>query len=405
MAKVNLSRRNLLAGSLALAASPALAATRKSGPGFSETEIRIGNTYPYSGPAPAYGVIGQAEAAYFRMVNDNGGINGRKVVFLSYDDAYSPAKAVEQTRRLVENDDVLLIFNTFGSPANAVIQKYLNARKIPQLFIASGASKFDDPKNYPWTMGFQPNTRSEARLYIDYIRKERPGAKIGILYQNDDFGKDYLEGAKDALGDDRNKMIVSEAPYDITDPTVDSQVLRLMAAGADTLLNFSTPKFAAQTIRKMASLNWKPMHIVCTASSSPASVMRPAGVEHSQGIVSAIYIMSPEDSAWADHPDVKAWRAFIEKYMPGADMNNGGNVYAYVVSQTIHKVLQDAGDDLSRENVLKVASNLKQVHVKGLLPGVTLNTTPEDYALVKKMQLVRFKGEGWERFGDLVGRN
>jgi branched-chain amino acid transport system substrate-binding protein len=405
MAHNGLSRRQVLVvATLALTTSAGLAADGKSGPGFSATEIRIGNTYPYSGPASAYGVIGQTEAAYFQMVNDNGGINGRKIAFISYDDAYSPAKTIDQTRKLVESDDVLLTFNTFGSPGNAVIQRYMNSRKIPQLFGATGASKFNDPTNFPWTMGYQPSTRDEANVYVSFLRQERPAAKIAILYQNDDFGKDYLGGVKDALGTDYSKMVISEEPYDILDPTIDSQILRMKASGADTVLSFSTPKFAAQTIRKLAAMNWKPMHIVASASSSAAAVMRPAGIENAQGAISALWIMSPDDPTWKDHPDMQAWRAFMEKYAPRADLQNAGHIYAYVVSQTIHRILQDAGDDLSRENVMKLAASMKGLHVKGLLPGITLNTTPSDYAPVKQMQLVRFKDNGWERFGELLGR-
>jgi len=400
-----LSRRALMAAAAAsvLVSASALAAEKKYDAGASDTEIRIGNTYPYSGPASSYGIMGATEAAYFKMVNEQGGINGRKVKFISYDDAYSPPKAVEQTRKLVENDEVLAIFNTFGSPANSAIQRYLNAKKVPQLFLATGASKFNDPKNFPWTMGFQPNTRDEAHVYVDFIRKERPNAKVAILYQNDDFGKDYLEGVKEALGADYKKNVVAEVAYDISEPTVDSQLLRMQASGADTVLSFSTPKFTAQSIRKMAALNWKPLHIVATASASAAMVMRPAGLENSQGVITSSYMMSPDDPGWNDNADMKAWRAFMEKYMPGADTGNSGHMYGYVVSQAMHKVLEAAGDNLTRENIMKQASNLKNVHIKGFLPGITLNTAPGDHAPVKQMQMVRFKGEGWERFGDVLG--
>lgn len=406
---MTLNRRTLLAGAIvgvsALAISTGAAlAEKKYGPGASDTEIKLGNTYPYSGPASSFGVLGNTSVAYFKMVNDNGGINGRKVNLISYDDGYSPPKAVEQTRKLIEQDEVLAIFNTFGSPANAAVQRYLNSRKVPQLFTASGASKFNDPKNYPWTMGFQPNTRDEARVYVDFIRKEKPGAKVAILYQNDDFGKDYLEGVREALGDDYKKVVIAEAPYDIAEPTVDSQVLKLMASGADTVLSFSTPKFAAQTIRKMAGLNWKPLHILATASASPSMVMRPAGIENSQGVISSSYLMTPDDAEWKDTPDMKAWRAFMEKYMPGADMKNSGHIYGYAVAQVMHKVLEAAGDDLTRENVMNKAQSMKDLRVNTFLPGVVANTSPTNHAPIKQMQMLRFKGDDWERIGGVIGK-
>ncbi|MFC0284160.1 ABC transporter substrate-binding protein [Camelimonas abortus] len=406
MSRHRLTRRAMMAALAATAlagAAPAFAGEKKYDPGASDTEIRIGNTYPYSGPASSYGVLGQTSVAYFRMVNDRGGINGRKVTLLSYDDAYSPPKAVEQTRKLVEQDEVLAIFNTFGSPANAAIQRYLNSKKVPQLFVATGASRFNDPKNYPWTMGFQPNTRDEAAVYVAYIRKEKPDAKIGILYQNDDFGKDYLEGVKAALGADYGRYVVAEVPYDVSEPTVDSHVLKLMASGADTLFSFSTPKFAAQTIRKMASLNWKPLHVVATASASASMVMKPAGLENSQGIITSSYMMNAEDPAWKDTEDMKEWRAFMEKYMPGADLTNTGHIYGYIVAQAMHKVLEMAGDNLTRENVMRQAESLKNVRLKGFMPGIVMNTSPTDHAPIKKMQILRFKGDNWERVGEVIG--
>ncbi|MFC0284159.1 ABC transporter substrate-binding protein [Camelimonas abortus] len=401
-----MTRRAMLAGVAGAAvamAAPARAAGKQYGPGASDTEIRIGNTCPYSGPASAFSVMGLTHAAYFRMLNEEqGGVNGRKVTFISYDDAYSPPKAVEQTRKLVENDEVLLMFNTFGSPSNTAIQRYLNAKKVPQLFVASGASKFNDPARFPWTMGFQTNTRDEAAIYAQFIRKEKPDAKVAVLYQNDDFGKDYLHGLRDAFGADYQKLVVGEVSYDVADATVDSQVLRLMATGADTLLSFSTPKFGAQTIRKLADLNWKPMHLLCTSASSTSMVLRPAGLENAQGVISATYMMSPDDPAWRDHPDMIAWRAFMAKYMPGADTGNAGHLYSYILAQALQKVLENCGDDLTRENVMRQAASLKDMRVRGLLPGVALNTSPTDYAPVKQMQMIRFRGESWELFGDII---
>lgn len=271
--------------------------------------------------------------------------------------------------------------------------------------MATGASRFNDPKTYPWTMGFQPNTRDEAAVYVAYIRKEKPDAKIGILYQNDDFGKDYLEGVKAAFGPDYKKFVIAEIPYDVSEPTVDSQVLKLMASGADTLFSFSTPKFAAQTIRKMGSLNWKPLHVVATASASASMVMKPAGLENSQGIITSSYMMNPDDAAWKDSDDIKAWRAFMEKYMPGADMSNTGHVYGYMVAQAMQKVLEMAGDNLTRENVMRQAQSLKDVRVKGFMPGIVMNTSATDHAPIKKMQILRFKGANWEGVGEVIGPN
>lgn len=404
MTEFTITRRSaLIAGAiLPFSASLASASGKTYDTGASDTEVKFGNTFPYSGPASAYGVMGLTQVAYYKMINDRGGVNGRKLNFLTYDDGFNPAKTVEQTRKLVESDNVLFIANQFGTPTSTAVQRYLNGRKIPQLFLASGASKFNDPEKYPWTMGFQPDSVNEARIFIEYIKKEKPDAKIGILYQNDDFGKDYVHGTKLALGDAYKKYVVAEAGYDVTDPTVDSQVLKLRASGADVLLSFVQPKFGAQAIKKMAELGWKPMHLICTAAASPAMTMRPAGIENSQGIIAIQYHMNQDDPTWKDTKDIKEWRAFMETYMPGADMGNNGHMYGYVVAQAVHKVIEAAGDNLTRQNILEQARNLRNVHVNGLIPGILLNNSPTDYAPLRQMQLTRFKGDGYELFGDVL---
>ena len=377
-------------------------AQKKYDPGASDTEIKVGNIMPYSGPASAYGVIGHTEAAYFRMINDQGGINGRKVNFITYDDAYSPPKAVEHTRKLVESDEVLLIFNPLGTPSNTAIQKYLNAKKVPQLFVATGAAKWNDPKNFPWTMGWQPNYQDEAKIYAKYLLKEKPDAKVAVLYQNDDFGKDYVKGFKDGLGDKAKSMIVIEESYEISEPTIDSHVVKVKSSGADTLLNFTTPKFAAQTIKKAGELSWKPLHIVTNVSISVGAVMKPAGFEHGQGVLSAAYLKDGADSQWDNDPGMKKWIAFVDKYMPGANKTDGGLVYGYGAAQTLHKVLEMCGDNLTRENVMKQAASLKDFQADVTLPGVKINTSATDFAPIQQVQMMRFKGEKWELFGDVI---
>jgi branched-chain amino acid transport system substrate-binding protein len=392
-----------LSAALALVAatSSAALAQKKYDVGATDTEIKIGNIMPYSGPASAYGVIGKTEEAYFRKINAEGGINGRKINFISYDDGYSPPKTVEQARRLVESDEVLLIFNSLGTPPNTAIQKYMNTKKVPQLFVATGATKWDDPKDFPWTMGWQPNYQSESRIYAKYILKERPNAKIAILYQNDDYGKDYVKGLKDGLGA-KTASIVAETSYEVTQPTIDSEIVQLKSTDADVFFNVTTPKFAAQAIKKMNEIGWKPMHFLNNVSTSIGSVMKPAGFENAQGIISSIYLKDPTDPQWKDDPAVKAWNEFLDKYYPEANRADVFVMYSYIVSQGLVHVLKACGDDLTRANVMKQAASIKDYDPLGLLPGVKVNTTPTDFAPLSQLQLMRFKGEGWERFGDVI---
>jgi branched-chain amino acid transport system substrate-binding protein len=376
-------------------------AQKKYDTGATDTEIKIGNIMPYSGPASAYGVIGKTEEAYFRKINAEGGINGRKVNFISYDDSYSPPKAVEQARKLVESDDVLLVFNPLGTPSNSAIQKYLNAKKVPQLFVATGASKWNDPKDFPWTMGWQPSYQSEAHIYAKYLMKEKPNGKIAILFQNDDFGKDYLKGLKDALGT-RSSMIIAEESYETTEPSIDGHIVKLKASGADVFISITTPKFAAQAIKKLAEIEWKPLHIVSNVSSSVGGVIKPAGFENAQGILSAAYAKDGADPQWDNDPGMKKLFAFLEKYYPDANKLDASVVYGYGAAQTMVKVLQMCGDDLTRENVMKQAASLKDFAPDTLLPGVKINTSPTDFAPIEQLQMMRFKGEKWDLFGDIL---
>jgi branched-chain amino acid transport system substrate-binding protein len=369
--------------------------------GASDTEIKIGNIMPYSGPASAYGVIGKTEAAYFNKINAEGGINGRKIIFLSYDDGYSPPKAVEQARKLVESDEVLLIFNSLGTATNAAIQKYMNQKKVPQLFVASGATKWNEPKEFPWTMGWQPSYQSEARIYAKYIMKEKPDAKIGVLYQNDDFGKDYLKGLRDGFGA-KSSMIIAEESYETSEPTIDSHIVKLKASGADVFISIATPKFAAQAIKKVAELNWKPLQIVSNVSASVGGVMKPAGFENTQGILSAAYAKDGADPQWDNDPGMKKFLAFLETYYPEGNKLDGAVVYGYGAAQTMVKVLQMCGDDLTRANIMKQAASLKDFAPDTLLPGITINTSPTDFAPIEQLQMMRFKGEKWELFGDVM---
>jgi branched-chain amino acid transport system substrate-binding protein len=377
-------------------------AQKKSGPGVTDTEIRIGQTLPYSGPLSAYSSIGKADAAYFQMVNDRGGINGRKIRFISLDDAFQPPKTVELTRRLVEQDDVLLIFNSLGTATNSAVQRYLNDKKVPQLFISTGASKFADPKSFPWTMGWQPSYPTEARIFAKYLLKEKPDAKIAVLLQNDDFGRDYLKGLKDGLGAKAGGMIVAEATYEVSDPTIDSQVAALKTSGADTLMTFATPKFAAQTIRKVGELGWKPLHLVASVSSSIGQVFKPAGLENAKGVVTAIYLRDATDPQWKDDPALTPWYAWMKKYNPDADLQDGFYLFGYSVAETLVHVLKNCGDDLSRENVMRQAASIRNLELPMLIPGVRVNTSPADYAPVAEMQLARFDGELLVRFGEIV---
>ncbi|MEH2521339.1 branched-chain amino acid transport system substrate-binding protein [Bradyrhizobium sp. AZCC 1610] len=388
---------------LALALSVSTAsAQKKYDTGATDTEIKIGQTNPFSGPASSYATIGKTQAAYIKMINDQGGVNGRKINLIQYDDAYSPPKAVEQVRKLVESDEVLLTFQVLGTPSNAAVQKYLNTKKVPQLFAATGASKFTDPKNFPWTMGFNPNYFVEGRIYGQYILKEHPNAKIGVLYQNDDLGKDYLNGIKAGLGDKAAKMIVAEASYEVSDPTIDSQILKIKDAGADLFFSATTPKQAAQAIKKIAELNWKPVHILDINATSVGAVMKPAGLEASKGVISVNYGKDPLDPTWKDDAGMKKYFEFMAKYYPDGDKDSSFNSYGYMTSQLLIHVLKACGDNLTRENVLKQATNLKNVQLDLLLPGISVNTTPDDYRVNKQLQMMKFNGERWEMFGPIL---
>jgi ABC-type branched-subunit amino acid transport system substrate-binding protein len=398
-----LTRRTILAAApsaLAFAAIPVRAA-KQYGPGVADTEIKIGNTCFYTGPASSYGTIGKAMAAYYRMVNDQGGVNGRKLTFLSYDDAYSPPKTVEQTRRLVEQDEVLLDAGPLGTPTNSAIWQYMNQKKVPQLFVSTGATKWDDPKGHPWTIGWQPNYQSEGRIYATFIQKEKPNGKIGVLYQNDDFGKDYLKGLKDGLGD-RKSLVVVEASYETLDPTVESQVVGMKAAGCEVFVNTAIPKFAAQAIRKVAEIEWKPVHVLSSVGNSVAATLKPAGLENAKGLVSDFYLKDPTDPRWKDDDGFKWWVSFMDKYYPEGDKTDAGNVYGPSNAATVAQVLKQCGDELTRENVMKQAANLHDFMVPMLLPGIKINTSPTDFAPVKQVQMGRFDGTKWELFGELL---
>jgi branched-chain amino acid transport system substrate-binding protein len=386
---------------LAAISSGSALAQKKYDTGASDTEIKIGNIMPYSGPASAYGVIGKTEEAYFKKINAEGGINGRKINFISYDDGYSPPKTVEQARKLVESDEVLLVFNPLGTPPNSAIQKYLNSKKVPQLFVATGATKWNDPKDFPWTMGWQPNYQSETQIYAKYILKNFPNAKIGVLYQNDDYGKDYLKGLKDGLGS-KTSMIVLEESYEVSQPTIDSNIVKLKSSGADVFVNITTPKFAAQAIKKNAEIGWKPVHFLNNVSASVGSVMKPAGFEAGQDIISSAYLKDPTDAQWKDDAGMKEWNVFLDKYYPEANRADGSVMFGYTVAQGLVQVLKQCGDNLTRENVMKQAASLKNFELGGLLPGVKVNTSATDFAPISQLQLMKFKGETWERFGEIM---
>ena len=383
---------------LAASGSGALA-QKKYDIGATDAEIKIGNIMPYSGPASAYGLVGRTEAAYFRKINAEGGIKGRKINFISYDDAYSPPKAVEQARKLVESDEVLLIFSSLGTPSNTAIQKYMNAKKVPQLFVTTGASKWNDPQNFPWTMGWSPNYQNEARIYARYILKERPGARIAVLYQNDDYGKDYLKGLRDGLGDRAASMIVAEDAYEVAEPTIDSHVVKMKSLNADVFVDITTPKFAAQAIRKAAEIGWKPLHFLNNVSTSIGTVIKPAGIENAQGIISVAYLMDAVDPQWKDDPGMKTFDDFLARDFPEGNRADNQIMLGYNIAQTLVQVLKQCGDDLTRENVMKQAANLKDFRTTNLLPGITINTSPIDFAPIKRVQLRRFNGDRWELFG------
>jgi branched-chain amino acid transport system substrate-binding protein len=391
----------LSAALIALASVPALPAGQY-GPGVSGTEIKIGNTMPYSGPASAYGTIGKSEAAYFAMINDQGGINGRKINFISRDDGYSPPKTVEVVRQLVEQEQVLALFQTLGTPPNSAIRGYLNEQKVPQLFVATGASKWNDPKHFPWTMGWQPSYQIEARVYARFILKNLPAAKIAVLYQNDDVGKDYLAGLREGLGDKADKMIVATESHETTDATIDSQILSLRRSGADTMVTLAIPKFALQSIRKIYDIGWKPIHFLTNTSASVAVVMRPVGPEKSTGIITAGYIKEPTDPQWQDSPEYKDWLAWMRKYYPMGNVADGFNVYGYSVAQTMVALLKQCGNNLTRENLMKEAAHIHDQRFPMLLPGIVVSTAADDFAPIKQMQLEKFDCNTWQLFGELI---
>ncbi len=388
-----------LAAALALAA-PA-AAQKNYGPGVTDTEIKIGQTMPYSGPASAYGTIGKAEAAYFAMINEQGGVNGRKINLVSLDDSYSPPKAVEQTRKLVEQEGVLFDFGPLGTPTNTAIQKYLNDRKVPQLFVATGATKWGDPEHFPWTIGWQPTYQTEGHIFAKYLLQERPNAKIAILYQNDDYGKDYVKGLKDGLGSKAANMIVTEATYETSDPTIDSQIIQLQASGADAFYNVTTPKFAAQAIRKTYDIGWKPLQLLNSVSASVSAVLQPAGVEKSIGVISLLYFKDPTDPQWHNDKGYLDWLAWMKKYYPDGNLEDGFNVYGYNVAQGLVQVLKQCGDQLTRENIMKQAASLN-LQLPMLLPGVKVSTGPTQFFPIREMQLARFDGKIWQLFGKVI---
>jgi ABC-type branched-subunit amino acid transport system substrate-binding protein len=394
----------LLAAATALTvlATQSAFAQKKYDTGASDTEIKIGNVEAYSGPASAYGVIGKTEDAYFKMINDEGGINGRKINFISYDDGYSPPKTVEQIRKLIESDEVLLVFNALGTPTQSAVQKYQNTKKVPQLFLATGASKWNDPKDFPWTMGYQPSYRVEGRIFAKYILKTKPDAKVAVFYQNDDFGKDYLAGLKDVFADKASSIIVAEESYETTEPSIDSHIVKLKGTGADVLVDIATPKFAAQTIKKLAELQWKPMHVMTDVSISIGAVMKPAGLDASEGVLSAGYLKDASDPQWKDDAGMKKFMAFANKYMPGADIADANLVYGYSAAQTMVQVLKQCGDNLTRENVMKQAASLKDFVPDTLLPGIKVNTSATDFAPIEQLKMMQFKNGKWDFFGDII---
>ena len=395
--------RLTLAGLVAASVALPSAAQKKYDPGATDKEIKIGHINPYSGPASAYGAIGKAIGAYMEKVNAEGGINGRMLKLISLDDGYNPAKTVEQARKLVEEDEVLLLFQPLGTPPNSAIHKYMNQKKVPQLFVATGATKWGDPKAYPWTMGWQPNYQSEAKIFAAHILETKPNAKIGILMQNDDYGKDYLKGFKDGLGAKAKTMIVSELTYEVTDPTIDSQMVSLKASGADTFFNITTPKFAAQAIKKAAEIGWKPVHYLNSVSSAAGAVMVPAGAENGVGIITSGYIKDPTDPQWADTPEYKDWLAWMKKYHPQGDLRDNLNVYGYTVTQTLVQTLKQAGNNLTRANVMKQAASLDMTSPM-LLPGIRIKTGPNDFFPIEQEQLMRWNGKSWDLFGKVLGK-
>jgi branched-chain amino acid transport system substrate-binding protein len=390
-----------LAVAVALGLASVAPALAQQTPGVTKTEIKIGNTNPYSGPASAYGTIGKAIGAYFKKVNDEGGINGRKITYITYDDSYSPPKTVEMVRRLVEQDEVAFVFNTLGTPTNSAIHKYMNGKKVPHLFVATGATKWGDPKHFPWTMGWQPTYQAEGKIYAAYVLKNVKDPKIGILYQNDDYGKDYLKGFEDGLGEAGRKLVVSKQSYEVTDPTVDSQIVNLKNSGANVFFNITIPKFASQAIKKAHDIGWKPLHLLNNVSASVDVVLKPAGIEASKDLVTALYLKDPTDPQWKNDQGMKDWLAFMQKYYPEGNTKDAFNVYAYTVAQGLVQVLKQGGNDLSRENIMKQAANIKALSLPLLLPGIKVNTSPTDFYPIEQEQLAKFDGERWVLFGEI----
>ena len=396
-----LHRRSFLAGTaFAALARPAILHAAGT-PGVTADEIKIGNTMPYSGPASAYGVIGRCEQAFFKMINEQGGVAGRRINFISYDDGYSPPKTVEQVRRLIEQDRVAFLFNTLGTPSNSAIVRYVNQRKVPHLFLATGADKWGEYQEHPWTIGYQPSYRTEARIYARHMLEQRPGARIAVLYQNDDFGKDYLAGLRDVLGE-RFGSLATAASFEVTDPTIDSQIVTLKASGAEVLVTAATPKFAAQSIRKVHDVGWQPLHYLTNVSISIGSVINPAGPEKALGIITSAYIKVANDAAWREDPGMRQWHAFMDKYLPDADREDSGYVTAYGVSTVMLHVLKQCGSDFSRENVMKQATSIRDLEVPVLLPGIRVNTSPTNYHPIRQMQLQKWTGQTWQRFGSIL---
>ena len=387
----------------ALGGNPVLA-QKQYGPGVTDSEIKIGSTNPYSGPASAYGTIGRSESAYFNMINDQGGINGRKINFISLDDGYSPPRTVEQVRKLIEEEQVLFLAGTLGTPTNTSIHRYVNAKKVPHIFVNTGATKWGDPKDFPWTMGFNLSYQAESHIYANYILETKPDAKIAILYQNDDYGKDYVKGLKDRLGDKAAKMIVAEVSYEVTDPSIDSQIVSLQASGADTFFDVTTPKFAAQAIRKAYDIGWKPLHILNNVSASVGSVLTPAGLDKSVGLITVAYLKDPADPQWKNDRAFKEYETWLKKYYPEADLKDGFNVAGYVIGEGVVHVLKMCGDNLTRENVMRQMASIKNFEAPMMLPGIKWNTSADDFFLIEAGQLGRFDGKEWKLFGKILGR-
>jgi branched-chain amino acid transport system substrate-binding protein len=401
---VRTGRRGFVGGvsALALASGSTLAfAQKKYDDGVTDTEIKIGNTNPYSGPASSYAAIARTIDAYFKAVNEAGGVNGRKIKFISLDDGYSPPKTVEVVRQLVEQDKIFALFQSLGTPCNTAIHKYMNQRKVPQLYVATGASKWGDPKNFPWTMGFQPDYHTEAKIYAKHILANVKDAKIAVLHQNDDYGRDYLGGFKEGLGQETGR-IVRTVTYEATDPTVDSQIIQLKDSGANVFFNVSAPKAAAQGIRKAAEIDWKPVHYLNNVSASVAAVMKPAGFDNAQGIITAAYIMDATDKAWDDNAEMKEWRAWMDKNMPSANKADANHIYGYAVAALMTETLKRCGNEMTRANLMKQAASFQKYRLPLLLPGITVSTSPTDFYPIQAVQLQRFKGETWELFGEVM---